>query len=173
MIAKWFGLEIVEKIATEKCYGQRETDCNTLLCPLLCIQNIHQCQQVPTTQKDVVMLDSSIILPLIALLINIFDVMTSPHNISKCATFSASHSSGEPEKEIPINCMVQIFHNFYIFVNRSNKIFFQNFMTIKWAKSILVNVLEKSMKYCNQWILLQLQWIVLQRNKLSPFVIFL
>lgn len=51
-----------------------------------------------TKQKEVVILESSTILPLIALLINILEVITSPHKIKRCATFSANHSSGEPVK---------------------------------------------------------------------------
>jgi hypothetical protein len=50
-----------------------------------------------TTQNAVVKLDNSNVLPLIALLMSILDVITSPHRISRCAMFSANHSSGAPE----------------------------------------------------------------------------
>lgn len=48
-----------------------------------------------TTQKEVVMVESSTVRPLMALLTSILDVMASPHRINKWATFSAIHSSGE------------------------------------------------------------------------------
>lgn len=51
-----------------------------------------------TTQNEVVIVESSTVLPLMALLISILDVITSPQRINRCATFSAIHSSGESSK---------------------------------------------------------------------------
>lgn len=54
--------------------------------------------EIFTTQNEVVIVESSTVLPLMALLISILDVITSPQRIKRCATFSAIHSSGESSK---------------------------------------------------------------------------
>lgn len=54
--------------------------------------------EIFTTQNEVVIVESSTVLPLMALLISILDVITSPQRINRCATFSAIHSSGESSK---------------------------------------------------------------------------
>lgn len=51
-----------------------------------------------TTQNEVVIVESSTVLPLMALLISILEVITSPQRINRCAAFSAIHSSGESSK---------------------------------------------------------------------------
>lgn len=58
------------------------------------------CVMKPTKQNDVIMLLSSVIRPLMALLMSIFDVRLSPQANSKDATFSASHSSGQPVNQL-------------------------------------------------------------------------
>lgn len=72
-----------------------------------------------TTQNEVVIVESSTVLPLMALLISILDVITSPQRINRCATFSAIHSSGESSKWrrknlemiiISFNCCISFVH---------------------------------------------------------------
>ena len=53
-----------------------------------------------TVQSDVIMLASSDIRPLMALLLSTGNAISSPHRYSKCATLSANHSVGAPEMDI-------------------------------------------------------------------------
>ena len=73
--------------------------------PLFILPNNKKMLQWSTRQNDVVMLQSSTVLPLIALLVISFDVIESPHMSRRWETFSANHSSGKPVRKLnqPLN----------------------------------------------------------------------